>query len=639
MANIIINLDDKSGIEVSPGTLVRDILREQLGEDAKGVIGLANGTAKQALDLASPVQAEGSYQTIRLKDDNESVRYLYRHTFSHILAQAVKRLYPNAKLAIGPAIAEGFYYDFDIETPFTPEDLSKIEKEMKKVIKENHRVERFELELDEAKKLIEEKQEPYKLELLEDVAGRGEKITFYQDGEFVDLCRGPHIPYTNQVKHFKLLDIAGAYWKGNEKNKMLQRIYGTAFLKKEDLEQHLWRLEEAKKRDHRRLGKELDLFSTNPEEIGPGLILWHPKGGLIRHLMEEHCKQKHLASGYDFVVSPHVGLSKLWKTSGHLDFYKEGMYPCMELDEQEYYVKPMNCPFHAHIYKSQLRSYRDLPLRFAEWGTVYRYERSGAVSGLTRVRGFTQDDAHLFCRIDQMPAEIDEVLSFSLATLKDFGLTDFHMYLSTRPEERVGDEADWDKSEKALQEALERSGEKFTVNPGDGAFYGPKIDICVNDSIGREWQLSTIQFDFNLPERFDLTYRDSEGNEVRPYMIHRALLGSMERFFGILIEHYAGAFPYWLAPVQAVAIPIAERHHDYAQELVKDLKGKGVRVEIDSSSNTLGKKIRTHQKLKVPYMFVIGDKEVEAKKMSVRRYGEEDLGAMSAEEFLSEHAK
>ena len=626
------------GIElnVAAGSRVRDALQALPEDHAKDAIGLRVGDLLFDLESRIDSTTDSSFQAsvIKLKDDTTDTKLLYRHSFSHILAQAVKRLYPSTKLAIGPAIDSGFYYDFDVDQPFTPEDLEKISVEMRTIIKENHRFERIDMTVDEARTLLQERGEHYKLELLEEFAGRGEAITFYKDGEFVDLCKGPHVRYTNQVKHFKLLDVAGAYWRGNEKNKMLQRIYGTAFLTKEDLEQHLWQLEEAKKRDHRRLGKDLDLFSSNAETVGGGLILWHPKGGLIRYLIEEHCKEKHLKGGYDFVFTPHIGRAQLWQTSGHLDFYKDGMYAPIDIEGQEYYLKPMNCPFHVQIYKSSVRSYRDLPLRFAEWGTVYRFERSGTLHGLTRVRGFTQDDAHLFCRPDQMPEEIDKVLHFSLNLLRDFGFTDFHLRLSTRPEKRVGTDENWEAAESALRGALERSGLPFKVNEGDGAFYGPKIDVYLYDALQRAWQLSTIQFDFNLPERFDLGFVGDDGKVHRPYMVHRALLGSMERFFGVLIEHHGGAFPLWLAPTQAVVLPIAERHTDYGLEVVAALKEAGLRVDIDASNNTLNYRIRHAQTQKIPYMLVVGDREAEERKAAVRVRTGDDLGPLSVDEIV-----
>ena len=626
--------NDSIKIDVTSNTLVTDIIKTHFSTEKNlyDIIGVK--VEKELLDLQTPVSSGGKASLIRLSEDTPDARILYRHSFSHIMAQAVRRLFPKAKLAIGPATAEGFYYDFDVERPLTPEDLEKISKEMEKIVKEKHPFVRSEVSAKEGIAKLEEMNEPYKLELIKEFADRGENLSFYQDGDFNDLCRGPHIPHTGLVKFFKLLDVAGAYWRGDEKNKMLQRIYGTAFLNKKDLEDHLHNLEEAKKRDHRKLGRELDLFSIKPEEVGPGLILWHPKGGLIRYMIEEHCKKIHLEGGYKFVYTPHIGKSTLWQTSGHLDFYKDGMFSAIEVEGQEYYLKPMNCPFHCHIYKDSLRSYRDLPLRFAEWGTVYRYERSGTLSGLTRVRGFTQDDAHLFCRPDQMPEEIDKVLTFSLNLLRDFGLSEFHLYLSTRPEKRVGKEESWDSAEEALRSALERSKLPYSINEGDGAFYGPKIDICVRDSIGREWQLSTIQFDFNLPERFDLTFTGTDGKPTRPYMIHRALLGSMERFFALFIEHHAGVFPVWLSPVQARIIPIAEAHHEYADKVKQVLEQAGVRVEVDASNNTLNYRIREAQNQKIHYMIVVGEKEAQSSQISVRLRDGSNLEEKTTEDFI-----
>lgn len=628
-----IQLPDGSSHEVEPGITVFEFLKGLGEESLQDAIGVRFGTTVLDMQTQLP-EVSGKLEILRLKDDSQAVRLMYRHSMSHVLAQAVRRIYQNVKLAIGPAIDDGFYYDFEVEKPFTPEDLEKISEEMKKVIKENHRFERLVMSPEDAEKAISELQEPYKQELLSDIKDRGQSISFYRDGDFLDLCAGPHIRFTGQVKHFKLLEVAGAYWRGDENKKMLQRIYGTAFLKKEDLEEYLWKLEEAKKRDHRRLGKDLDLFSTRPDTVGGGLILWHPKGGLVRHLIEEHCKNRHLEGGYQFVYTPHIGRAKLWQTSGHLEFYKEGMYAPIEIEGQEYYLKPMNCPFHTQIYSSSIRSYRDLPLRFAEWGTVYRFERSGTLHGLTRVRGFTQDDAHLFCRRDQMPEEIDRVLQFSVGLLRDFGFQSFELFLSTRPEKRVGDESDWDAAEQALRDALNRSGLPYDVNEGDGAFYGPKIDIYVRDALNRGWQLSTIQFDFNLPVRFDLNYVGADGAQHRPYMIHRALLGSMERFFGVVLEHYAGAFPVWLAPSQMTILPIADRHQSYAESVQAQIKAAGLRADLDASSNTLNYRIREAQNQKVPYMLVMGDREVEAQTVSVRARSGEDLGAKSIPELV-----
>ncbi len=461
------------------------------------------------------------------------------------------------------------------------------------------------------------------------------EISIYKSDKFVDLCRGPHVEHMGQInpKSFKLMNIAGAYWRGDEKRPMLQRIYGTAWTNPKDLKAYLWKLEEAKKRDHRRIGKDLDLFSMN-DEVGQGLVLWHPKMGLMRKLAERFCDDEHLKSGYDFVYSPHIGKSSLWETSGHLSFYKEGMYAPINVDEQDYYIKPMNCPFHVYIYKNKKRSYKELPLRYAENGTVYRYERSGTLHGLMRVRGFTQDDAHHFCLPENMPEEIDFVLSFSLHILRSFGFTDVKAYLSTKPEKSVGETQRWEDAQNALEAALKRADLPYEVDEGGGAFYGPKIDLKVKDAIGREWQLSTIQFDFNLPERFDLTYVGEDGQLHRPYMIHRALLGSLERFFGILIEHYAGAFPVWLSPVQAMIIPIADRHNGYAQGVLKELKGRGVRLELDERNDRMNAKIRDAQNQKIPYMLVIGDQEMETNTVSLRKRNGDNLGAMPLDQFV-----
>jgi len=616
----------------APGEPLGKVLSDE-DPDLKGqVVGAKTGGTVVDLTYRLPEDEPQELQLLTLEDDD--AKWLYRHSMAHVLAQAVKRLYPDAKLAIGPPIEEGFYYDFDVEEPFTPDDLERIAEEMQTIIKEKHPFRRFELPRDEARKKLEELNEPYKLEILDDLE-EDDTVSFYQDGEFVDLCRGPHAKHTGQVKHFKILDNAGAYWRGDEENKMLQRIYGTAFYKQQDLEAFLKRREEAAKRDHRRLGRELDLFSTKSESVGGGLVLWHPKGALVRHLIEDYCKTVHLEGKYDFVYTPHIGRSDLWEKSGHLDFYSDNMYAPVDIEGQQYYLKPMNCPFHIEIFRSQTRSYRDLPLRFAEWGTVYRFERSGVLHGLTRVRGFTQDDAHLFCRPDQMPGEIDRVINFSIDLLKDFGFKQFQLYLSTRPEERVGQESDWDDSEKALKDALERSGMPYEVFEGDGAFYGPKIDIYVKDALDRPWQLSTIQFDFNLPERFDIHYVGEDGREHRPYMVHRALLGSIERFFGVYLEHCAGAFPVWLAPVQVSVLPIAERHVDYANRVLECLENEGLRAEMNYSDHkTLSYRVRDAQMKKIPYMLVMGDREVENDQVSLRLRTEEDLGAQTLDEVI-----
>jgi threonyl-tRNA synthetase len=576
----------------------------------------------------------------------ESHLYRVRHSAAHVMAQAVMEMFPGeAKIAIGPPIEEGFYYDFDLPRPLTPEDLEKIEARMREIIAGNHEFKRKVLSADEAKELFAD--QPYKLELIEGLE-QGEldeygepveekpEISIYRQDEFVDLCRGPHVESTAELNPdaVKLLNVAGAYWRGDEQNPMLQRIYGTAWESANELEEYLWKVEEALKRDHRRLGRELDLFTVS-EDVGPGLILWSPKGGMVRKIAEDYCREEHERGGYDFVFSPHIGKAHLWETSGHLDWYQEGMYAPLDIEGQQYYLKPMNCPFHVEIYKSQMRSYRDLPLRYAEWGTVYRYERSGVLHGLLRVRGFTQDDAHLFCRPDQMPEEIDRVLEFSLDILRAFGFEDFQAYLSTRnPEKAAGSPEDWEAPTEALRMALERAGVPFEIDEGEAVFYGPKIDIKIKDALGREWQLSTIQFDFVLPERFELAYIGEDGQEHRPYMIHRALLGSMERFMGVLIEHYAGAFPFWLAPTQVRMIPIADRHIAYAEEVASQLGEAGIRVEVDSSGDRMNAKIRDAQLQKIPYMLIVGDREVEGESVSVRLRSEEDLGSMSVASVL-----
>jgi len=576
--------------------------------------------------------------------------YRVRHSTAHIMAQAVLEKFPDAKVAIGPAIDDGFYYDFDLPRPLTPEDLESIEKRMRGIIQSKVVFDRKVVSADEARKVFHD--QPFKLELIagldegkEDEDGNPvlekPEISLYTQGAFTDLCRGPHVENSGEInaQAIKLLSVAGAYWRGDEKRPMLQRIYGTAWNSPDELKDYLWRQEEAKKRDHRKIGHDLDLFSM-VDEIGAGLILWHPKGGKIRKLIENFWTEEHEQNGYDFVYTPHIGKAQLWETSGHLGFYKENMYSPLDIDGQKYYLKPMNCPFHIHIYKSSLRSYRDLPLRYAEEGTVYRYERSGVMHGLMRVRGFTQDDAHHFCRPDQMPAEIDFVLDFSLHILRSFGFQEIQAYLSTKPDidHSVGDQAQWDSAEKALEDSLKRAKIDYQVDKGGGAFYGPKIDLKVKDAIGREWQLSTIQFDFNLPERFDMSYIGEDGQPHRPVMVHRALLGSLERFFGVLIEHYAGAFPVWLAPVQVALIPIADRHVEYAQKVAADLKKAGLRITMDDRSERMNAKIRDAQNQKIPYMLVIGDKEVENNQVALRLRNNENPGPMDLKDFI-ERAK
>ncbi|MFZ3091428.1 MAG: threonine--tRNA ligase [Nitrospirota bacterium] len=561
---------------------------------------------------------------------------IYRHSASHIMAEAVKGLFPDARLAIGPAIEEGFYYDFDVNRPFTPEDLEKIEKRMQEIIKRDSPFVREEITKEDAIKLFQKLGEDYKIELINEL--NDETISIYRQGDFVDLCRGPHIPSTGRIKAFKLLSTAGAYWRGSEKNKMLQRIYGTSFPAKGELDAYLKKLEEIKKRDHRRLGKELDLFSIN-DDAGGGLILWHPKGAAIRKTIEDFWRDEHYKNGYELVFTPHIARLDLWRTSGHWDFYRENMYSPMIIEDVEYELKPMNCPFHIMIYKSHIRSYRDLPMKFAELGTVYRYERSGVLHGLLRVRGFTQDDAHIFCRPDQLEDEILKILDFTLFMLRTFGFTEYDIYLSTRPEKYVGALENWEKATDALRLALEKRGLKYEVDPGEGVFYGPKIDLKIKDVLGRAWQCTTIQVDFNLPERFEVSYVGEDNKPHQTIMIHRALMGSLERFFGVLIEHYAGAFPAWLSPVQAVVMTITDAQTEYAKGIVELLKKEGIRVQGDFRSEKIGFKIRESQLMKAPYMLIIGDKEVQAGAVAVRTRKGEDLGQMKVEEFLNKIKK
>ncbi len=554
---------------------------------------------------------------------------IMRHSASHVMAEAVQSIFPDVKFGIGPAIENGFYYDFELPRTLTPEDLPLIEAEMGKIIASDSPFSREELTKEEAKELFAD--QPYKLELIEELPD--EKVTVYRQGAFVDMCRGPHLKSTGEIKAFKLISTAGAYWRGSERNPMLQRIYGVAFATGEALDKHLKQLEEMETRDHRRLNRQLNLYIT-PEEVGSGLIIYGPKAGRIRAIIEEFWRQEHFANGYELLYSPHIGLSKLWETSGHLDFYQENMYSPIDIDEHQYYIKPMNCPFHMLVYKSQTRSYRDLPLRWAELGTVYRYERSGVLLGLLRTRGFTQDDAHIICTPEQVESEIAEVYRFSIHMWQAFGFEKYRVYLSTRPEKAIGTEEQWQQAEDALRKVLEEEKVEYDVDKGGGAFYGPKIDIKIEDAIGREWQMTTIQFDFNLPERFDLVYAGADGHEHRPYMIHRALLGAWERFFGLLIEHYAGAFPVWLAPVQAVIIPVADRHLDYAGKVEAELKKAGIRVKTDARSERINQKIRQAQLDKVPCMLVVGDKEIADSSVSVRLRTGEQLPPQTIDSFI-----
>ena len=565
---------------------------------------------------------------------NEERLATIRHSFAHVMAEAVLQIFPEAKTAIGPAIQNGFYYDFDLPRTLLPEDLDEIASRMEAIIRKGGEFTKSVVSREEA--LTRFANQPFKTELIRDLPDDAE-ISLYTQGEFTDLCRGPHVENLKELnfKAFKLTGTAGAYWRGDEKRPMLQRIYGLAFADPKDLRAYLNQLAEAEKRDHRKLGKELDLFSLH-EEAGPGLVYWHPKGARIRLTIENFWRDRHYQNGYEMLYTPHVGKSWLWQTSGHLDFYKEGMYPKMEMDNLDYYVKPMNCPFHIMIYNNSKHSYRELPCRWAELGTVYRYEKAGALHGLLRVRGFTQDDAHIICRPDQVESEIREVLRFSLEMLRAFGFSEFKAYISTKPEKSVGDEKDWELATRSLEKAVEAEKLEYDVDAGGGAFYGPKIDLKIKDALGREWQLSTIQFDFNLPTRFDMTYTEKDGSEQRPFMIHRALLGSIERFFGILIEHYAGAFPFWLSPVQIKVIPVAEAFDDYAAEIAGQLKAAGFRAETDLSDDRMNAKIRNAQKSKIPCMLILGDKEKESGTVSIRYRDGRQVNGIAVRDLIAE---
>ncbi len=572
-----------------------------------------------------------------MSDDKHSPIEVLRHSAAHLLAHAVLDLYPGTQTGVGPAVETGFYYDFLRGEPFTPEDLERIEKRMKEIAREDVPIERLVLTKDEALRMFEKQGQPLKVELIRE---KGEAtVTVYRQGPFADFCLGPHVASTGLLQNVKLMSVSGAYWKGDERGAQMQRIYGAVFPTAQELADHLRLLEEAKKRDHRRLGTELDLFSSN-EELGGGLILWHPKGARVRAVIEQHWRERHWAGGYDILFTPHIGRATLWQTSGHLGFYKDSMYSPMDIDDQPYYLKPMNCPFHIEIYKSRMRSYRDLPLRWAELGTVYRYERSGTLHGLLRVRGFTQDDAHIICTPDQIEAEILRVLDFSVSILADFGFTDNKIELSVRDPKNLGKYcgADdlWCQAEASLVKALETRGYPYERMEGEAVFYGPKIDIKIKDAIGRHWQCTTIQFDFNMSERFDMTYVGEDGKEHRPYMVHRALLGSLERFFGVLVEHYNGAFPLWLAPVQVTVLPIAERHEEYARSLVARLGASGLRADADLSREKVGKKIRGAELQKVPLILVVGDKEVERGTAALRVHGQGDKGEVDVARFLEQ---
>jgi len=646
---IEIELPDGSKLTFEGETSVKEIAGKIAKSLEKNAVGaLFNG---EIIDVHTPIEKSGTIRILTPKDP-ESLEIL-RHSAAHILAKAVKNLYGHdkVKLGIGPATEEGFYYDFDLPVSISEEDLEKIEKEMEKIVKAKEPFRREKVTREKAKELF--KSDPYKLELLESIP-ENEEITIYWLGEdFFDLCKGPHVEHAGMVKAFKLLSVAGAYWRGDSRNKMLQRVYGTAFWKKKELDEYLHRLEEAKKRDHRVLGKQLDLFSIY-EEAGPGLVFWHPNGAIIRQEIERWVEEEHKKRGYQRIYTPHIMKAELWKTSGHYNFYRENMFfvPVVEHDEEQrlgneevpltsdeikeahwYAVKPMNCPGHILIYKSQVRSYRDLPIRFFEFGTVYRYEKSGSLHGLLRVRGFTQDDGHIFCRPDQLKEEIQGVLDYVMELLSTFKL-DYVINIGTKPEKYIGSDEAWEHATQALIDALKERGFDYNIIEGDGAFYGPKIDIAVLDAIGRKWDGPTIQVDFNLPERFDLTYVDRDGQKKRPVMVHRAIMGSIERFIGLLIEHYAGLFPTWLAPTQVVIIPVSDKYLEYADEVYEKLKGAGIRVKLDDESAKVGYKIRKAELMKIPYMLIVGEREQQSGTVSVRSKREGDLGAMDLNAFL-----
>jgi len=625
MATITASFPDGSRAEFPAGTAAGKALQGHVA-GVQGVL-VAARVDGRLTDLTSPLTADCRLEGVGF--DSPEGRDVFRHSSAHIMAEAVADLFPAAKFAIGPSIADGFYYDFDVEKPFTPEDLERIEKRMAEIVKANTPFVRSELAREEALRTFREKGEVYKAELIEAIPDQA--VSVYRQGGFTDLCRGPHVSSTGKIKAFKLLSVAGAYWRGDERNRMLQRIYGTSFPEKAALEAYLHRLEEARKRDHRKIGRELDLFSF-ADEVGPGLVLWHPKGALLRYLVEEFERREHLARGYQIVFGPRILREELWRASGHYDNYRENMY-FTEIDEQRYGIKPMNCLAHMMIYKSRMRSYRDLPLRYFELGTVNRHEKSGVLHGLTRVREFTQDDAHILCTPEQLPGEIAGVLAFIRDVMALFGFP-FTLELSTRPEKSIGTDADWELATSALRDCLAAGGYAYAINEGDGAFYGPKIDVKLEDAIGRSWQCATIQCDFTLPERFDLTYVAADGQPRRPVMIHRVVLGSIERFIAVLIEHFAGAFPYWLAPVQVAVLTITSAQEEYGRAVAARLRAAGVRVEEDFRNEKIGYKIREAQLQKVPFMAILGAREQADGRVAVRRREQGDIGALGLDEFL-----
>lgn len=630
MADIQVTLQGDKILTLPARITVREALAKFLSNKQRKqtVAAIVDG---QSVDLGAVLDKDAVISPILI--DTDAGLEILRHSTAHVMAQAVRDIFgAEVKVAIGPAIEDGFYYDFACAKPFSPEDLDKIEARMREIASKAAAFVRSEVKADDALASFEKQGEKYKVELIRDLGA--DMVSTYQVDAFVDLCRGPHLPDTSWIKAFKLLRVAGAYWRGNEKNDVLQRIYGTAFFDEKALKKYLFTLEEAKKRDHRKLGKELELF-TIQDQIGPGLILWQPKGALLRKLIEDYWKEAHYNHDYDLLYTPHIARQDLWKTSGHLDFYSENMYSPMAIDEVMYQLKPMNCPFHIGIYNSRKWSYREFPIRWCELGTVYRYERAGALHGLLRVRGFTQDDAHIFCRPDQLEDEIFNILELNLLILNTFGFDQYDIYLSTRPEKYVGSDANWEKATEALKQALEKKGLTYSIDPGEGVFYGPKIDIKIKDQLGRSWQCSTIQVDFNLPERFDMRYTGADNQEHQPIMIHRALMGSLERFIGVLIEHYAGAFPLWFAPVQARVMNITDAQADYCEQLYSQLRKLGVRVEKDLRNEKLNFKIREAQMAKIPYMLIIGDKEKDGGMVTVRLRDGKNLPEMTVADFVA----
>lgn len=631
---ITLTLPDKSTKTFPEGTTPLDVAKSIGSGLAKA--SLAGKLDGQWIDLRAPMMKSGSFEIITNK--HPQANEVIRHSAEHVLAQAVKKLWPKTQVDVGRSDhSEKFQYDFKVEKAFTPDDLIKIEEEMKKSIAQNLEFTREVMSRKDAIELFKKMGEDLKVIRINDIPA-DQDISIFRHGDFVDLCRGPHVQDTSQIGAIKLLEASASYFKGDEKNMALQRIYGTAFLTEKALKEYEMIQEEARKRDHRKIGKELDLFSVN-DEVGPGLILWHPKGAMIRNTIENYWRDQHLKGGYDLVYSPHVARRTMWDKSGHTNFYSENMFAPMEVEEQNYQLKPMNCPFHIQIYKSHLRSYRDLPLRYAELGTVYRFERSGVLHGLMRVRGFTQDDAHLFITPAQLPEEITKVLNFVVGMFRVFGFHEYQIYLSTRPEKSVGSDENWKIGTDALENALKKMDLPYEIDPGEGVFYGPKIDIKVKDSIGRMWQCATIQADFNLPERFDLEFVDVDGTRKRPIMLHRALLGSVERFFGVLVEHHAGIFPFWLSPVQAKVIPITDAQMDYANEVAEKLKSAGFRVELDQKSEKLGYKIREAQMQKIPYMIVLGDQEKQKGEVSIRKRNGEQVPNMNVDALIDSWKK